>query len=187
MNVYDFDETVLKGDSEDYFYKYVFKRYPESYKYKDDFVNKRNEYKSGLISSEEMYDFCYGIILNYVNDLDSFLEEFWDEHQKYIKEWYLKQHKDDDVVISATPRFILVPIMKRLNIKYLIASELDVKTKKTIGKLCYRNQKVIRFNELYPNVIPDKFYSDSDSDVYMAKIAKEAFKVLDDKILPWNF
>lgn len=173
MNVYDFDETILEGDSEIYFFKYVLDTIPESNIEKDKLPNCTKDEK-------------YKLLLKYIDNLDDFLEIYWDNHQQYVKEWYLKAHKDDDVVVSATPEFILIPIMKRLHINNLIATKFDTKTCKTIGKPCYKEEKVIRFKGIYKDVIPDNFYSDSDTDVYMAKISKNAYKVIHDKIIPWR-
>ena len=38
--------------------------------------------------------------------------------------------KDDDVIISASPEFLLKPICKKINIKYLIASNVDKNSRK---------------------------------------------------------
>ena len=76
--------------------------------------------------------------------------------------------------------------MKRLHINNLIATKLDINTGNIIGKFCCKDEKVNRFKQIYKNIIPDTFYSDSDSDIYMAKYAKKAYKVIGDKIIDWN-
>ena len=126
-------------------------------------------------------------MLKFIDNLPDFLEQFWDEYERYIKRWYLEAHKDDDIIISATPRFILEPIVKRLKVSNLIATTYDLNTNKVVGRLCYKDQKVIRFKELFDENEIDNFYSDSDSDVYMAKIAKNAFIVKENEITPWSF
>ena len=46
-----------------------------------------------------------------------------------------------------------------------------------IGENCYGEEKVNRFYKEYPNGVIDEFYSDSDSDLPLAKLAKVAYKV----------
>ena len=92
----------------------------------------------------------------------------------------------DDVIISASPTFLLEPICKRLHINYLIASEVDKYTGKYDGTNCYGVEKVKRFNKIFPNSSIDNFYSDSLSDTPLAKLSKHAFLVSNNKIINWK-
>lgn len=112
------------------------------------------------------------------------IKMFWDTHEKNIKGWYLKQKKDDDIIISASPEFLLNPICERLGIKNLTASKVDVHTGKYSGVNCHGEEKVRLFRELYGGEI-DEFYSDSRSDTPLAEISKKAFMVKGDKIEDW--
>lgn len=62
---------------------------------------------------EKMYRF-----LTYC-DTEKDVNDFWKEYIGNIKPFYLKQKKDDDVIISASPEFLLKPVCKRLKIKTL--------------------------------------------------------------------
>ena len=103
-----------------------------------------------------------------------------------IKSFYLKQKNYDDVIISASPTFLLEPICRRLNITYLIASKVDKHTGKYTGINCYGSEKVRRFKEIFPNQSIDNFYSDSLSDAPIAKLAKHAFLVSKKHIKNWE-
>ena len=92
----------------------------------------------------------------------------------------------DDVIVSATPGFILEPIAGKLGVK-LIATRMDKKTGELSGTYNYGEEKVRRFKEIYGDVRPEKFYSDSYTDEPMAKLAGEAFIVSGDEITPWEF
>jgi len=193
MNVYDFDGTLLLGDSEVYFIKYIFsnkellKKYPRVRKY------KLLSYTYLYIKFIKKYDYNYRLNKRYAflkeinkDDINGIIKSFWDEHMKYIMPWYKDLHKSDDVVTSATPRFLLEEIIKRLKIKYLIASEFDLDTLSLKSDFNYSTGKVESFKKCFKDIIPEKFYSDSDSDLPMAKFACRAYKVIGDTIIDWE-
>lgn len=185
MNVYDFDNTIYSGDSTADFYIFCLKRHKKILlcmpKLLAAFV-KYYVFKSGNKTQfkEKMYSF-----LRYC-DTEKDVRDFWDKHLKNIKDFYKKQHKNDDVIISASPQFLLKPIEKVLKIT-VIASDVDSKTGKYNGVNCYYDEKVRRFYEVYPEGKIEEFYSDHYSDEPLAKISEKAFIVDGDKILNWNF
>ena len=186
MNAYDFDDTILEGDTERYFWKWIWKRCPEIKNYYSEFLfYKVIQDEMGLIPREDTRPHVYAF-LNAIDNIDEIVEDFWDAHQKFIKPWYKDIQREDDVIISASPEFLLIPICKRLGINRLIATPMDKKTGKLFGKYNYYTQKVIRFKELYGNISPECFYSDSESDRPMAEISQRAVKVVGNKLLPWD-
>ena len=106
--------------------------------------------------------------------------------RKNIKRWYLENHRPDDVVISASPEFLLRPVCKRLKIPVLMASVVDKKTGLYSGENCWGEEKVRRFYERFEDGKIDSFYSDSYSDAPLAEIAEKAFIVSGEKITPWD-
>ena len=115
------------------------------------------------------------------------VKDFWKEYIGNIKPFYLEQKKDDDVIISASPEFLLKPVCERLKIKNLIASKVNMQSGKYTGVNCHGKEKVKRFYEAFPNGKIDSFYSDSYSDSPLAEIADKAFMVDGDKIESWIF
>ena len=99
----------------------------------------------------------------------------------------MEQKKTDDVIISASPEFLLSPVCKKLGLKYLIASRVDKNTGKYNGINCHGKEKVRRFYEEFGETDVEEFYSDSYSDTPMAEIANKAFMVKKDEITPWDF
>ena len=185
MNVYDFDNTIYSGDSTTDFYLFCLKRHKKILLCMPSLFGAFIKYyvlKKGNKTQfkETMYTF-----LIYC-DTEKDVNDFWDKHLKNIKDFYKKQHSDDDVIISASPQFLLKPLEKKLNIT-IIASDVDPKSGKYNGVNCYYDEKVRRFYELYPDAQIDEFYSDHYSDEPLAKISKNAFIVDEDKILNWNF
>lgn len=183
MNVYDFDNTIFKGDSTFKFYIFSLKKHPATIKYLPKLFGafvKFYIFKKGTKTDfkEKMFSF-----VKYSTQQD--INEFWNKNKIRIKKWYLEQQKNDDVIISASPYFLLKPICDELDIKYLIASNVSKDTGKYNGINCHGTEKVRRFREKFQNKNIDSFYSDSKSDTPLAEIANQAFIVKGDKILPW--
>ena len=130
---------------------------------------------------ERFYRFLYAF-----DDIDSEVSRFWDGHEKKIKRWYLENRRPDDVVISASPEFLLNPVCKRLGISVLMASVVDKKTGLYTGDNCWGKEKVRRFYERFKDGKIDDFYSDSYSDSPLARISERAFIVKGEKIIPWD-
>jgi phosphoserine phosphatase len=139
----------------------------------------------GLITRDDSRPHIYSFLQDLEN-VDEIVEKFWDEHQRFIKEWYLKTQRDDDVIVSASPEFLLIPIRKRLGIKHLIASHMDKKTGKLPDKFNYAEQKVVRFKEKFGDAKIDCFFSDSESDRFIARLADKAIKVVGNQLLEWK-
>lgn len=185
MNVYDFDKTIYYDDSTSDFYVFCLKRHPSIAKHfpktmlafiKFIFkINTKTQFK------EVMYEFLHEV------DIEKDLPDFWESHKQKIKPFYLEQMQQDDVVISASPEFLLEPICRDIGINYLMASVVDSKTGKYTGINCHGKEKVRRFREKFGNVEIDEFYSDAYCDTPLAEIAKRSFMVKGDKISSWKF
>lgn len=185
MNVYDFDKTIYDGDSTLDFYIYCLRKKPVLIKYFPIQFHALLKYKlkkcTKLYFKEQFYSF-----LNGIDNVDRFVEEFWDKNQKKIKKWYIHSKNDSDVIISASPEFILNPICERLAIKNLIASKVNKINGQYESENCYGEEKVDRFREKFSNDTIDKFYSDSLSDYPLAKISKKSYIVSGENIVDWH-
>ena len=124
--------------------------------------------------------------LRRVPDIDAAADGFWDKHENNVKKWYRERQKEDDVVISASPEFLLAPVCERLGIEYLIASRVDKYDGRYTGVNCHGEEKVKRLNEVMPDARCNEFYSDSLSDAPLANIADAAYIVKGDAVLPWD-
>ena len=182
MNAYDFDKTIYDGDSTADFYKYTFFKYPKTRKYF--FVTAWSfflyiiGYYTKTEFKEKMYSFLKGI-----PDIDEALRSFWDSHIKNIKQYYLRQQAPDDIIISASPEFLLKPICERLGIEYLIASIVDAHTGKYTGENCYGEEKVKRLEAYMPDYKINEFYSDSVSDDPVGALAERSYIVRKENII----
>lgn len=184
MNVYDFDNTIYKGDSTADFYLFSLRKHPSIIKFLPSLIQAYSRFylfKKG--TKTEMKEVMYRFLTKIEPEKD--IKAFWDSHEKNIKSWYLKQKKADDIIISASPEFLLEPICERLGIKNLTASRVNARTGKYSGINCHGAEKVRLFKKLYEGEI-DEFYSDSLSDSPIAEISKKAFMVKGNKIEDWE-
>ena len=185
MNAYDFDKTIYKNDSSTEFLIFCILRHPKALSripaifagYVKFFILKKGRKEDFKEKAFSVLRFC-----NTGKDV----ADFWEKNRKKIKDFYIKGKKDDDVIISASPRFLLEPICKSLGIKHLICTEVRSTNGKFMSLNCWGEEKVIRFRKELGNVKPDEFYSDSYSDTPMAKISEKAILVKGDKLLPWK-
>lgn len=185
MNVYDFDKTIYKGDSTADFYIHCLRKYPSVWKSVPKMLFAFVLYNLNVLNLTEFKERMYGF-LKYIPDIDNEVKLFWTKNKSKIKEYYLKQKDDSDVIISASPEFLLEGIAKELGVSKLMASVVDKKTGKYAGINCRDEEKVRRFYEWDEDAKIDKFYSDSLSDTPLANEAKEAYIVSGDSIIKWS-
>ena len=181
INAYDFDGTIYDGDSSVDFFLYSLKRKPSNiilmpiqiwgilmylFKIKDKDYMK-----------EKLFSFVRRI------DVDNYVKDFWKTHKNNIKDFYLKQKNKSDVIISASPEFLLKPLEKEYNFK-VIATKVDKHTGKFISKNCHDYEKIKRYEkEMKKKNNIKSFYSDSfKSDKPMLEYATNAYLVKKDKV-----
>ena len=184
MNIYDFDGTLYDGDSTMDFMLYSIKKHPGLLRFLPVQGWAGAMYLLKRIAKTTMKQNFYRMFTGY--DAQGLLEEFWDLHQHKIFPWYPGQQEETDIIISASPEFLLQPICDRLGIKHLMASRVDPKTGKYTGLNCWGPEKVIRLKDQMGITHCDKFFSDSHSDQPLADIADEAFLIKKGQIVPWH-
>lgn len=185
MNVYDFDKTIYDGDSTINFFLFSLKKDIKLVRFFPKQFFGFILHKLKIISKTKFKEifFCF---LKGLKNKEEHLHSFWLIHRTRIKKWYIDKQECTDVVISASPEFLLEPICKELNISHLIASKVYIETGNFLGNNCYGEEKVIRFFEKFPDSQIDNFYSDSVSDLPLAKISKSAFLVQKDKLIKFD-
>ena len=118
-------------------------------------------------------------------DVKQEIELFWEKNINKIHDWYILQKHDSDVIISASPEFLIQPICSRLKV-FPIASLVDPKSGMYTGLNCYGEEKVRRFRELYPEINIEYFYSDSRSDTPLTVLSNKAFFVRKGVVYEWR-
>ncbi len=184
-NVYDFDNTIYQGDSTKDFYFYCLRRNLIILLEVPRVLMAVFLYAFGLRTKTEFKSVFFRF-LKHVKKIDSVLVEFWNKHESRIAAFYLEERANDDIVISASPEFLLKPIMDKLGIQYLIASKVDPLTGEYDGYNCDGHEKVRRLREEMPGIEINKFYSDSLSDAPLAALATLAYIVKGNRVTCWS-
>ncbi len=182
MNIYDFDDTIFAGDSSKKFILYSLKRHP--------FLVISCLFKGGweLICGSSI-GMVKSKMFSFVKDIpnwDDYINNFIIKYQKNIKNFYLENQQKDDVIISASFDFIIEPFCRSLGIKNIIATKFDLKKGSIIGRNCKGPEKIKRFREIFPNAKVANAYSDSLTDIPMFEIAKKAYLVKKDQLIPYE-
>lgn len=184
MNVYDFDGTIYDGDSTIDFWMSCVKKYPKVLYALPAALLFGVLNQLGMCEKSSFKEKFYGF-LRYVPDIKSEVQAFWDIHIENIKDFYRKRQRADDLVISASPDFLIDEICTRLGIA-CIASKVDPFTGKLREPNCHGKEKVRMFHANYPQAMMEEFYSDSLSDIFLAREADRAFLVKKNVIQKWN-
>ena len=184
MNVYDFDNTLLRGDSTARFFAFCLRRYPRMWR------DIPAQTINGLLFVARLrrkQDFKQRMLhfLTLIGDVDAAVDAFWRENMSRIKAWYPPRHRPDDVVISASPEFLIRPACGKLGIGCVIGSPVDKHTGHFLGPNCHGQEKVSRFHARFPGARIGEFYSDSHSDDPLAALAERAYLVKGERLLPW--
>lgn len=186
MNVYDFDGTIYSGDSTIDFFVFCLLRRPRVLCAFGKQITGVAKYKVGKISKTEFKETFFSFLL-YLKDTETLIEQFWQKNEKKIKQWYIENKRENDVIISASPEFLLLPMKEKLGVHEIIATRVDINTGKIKGFNCRGEEKIRRFNEKYRLNDIENFYSDSDADIPLAGIAKKAYKVKKNRIDEWKY
>ena len=122
---------------------------------------------------------------SHTGDVDATVDQFWQKNFSRVKPWYYEKQRPDDVVISASPEFLVRPACDRLGIRCVMGSPVDKHTGKFSGPNCHGKEKVNRFRKVFGSAHIEEFFSDSYSDTPLAELADKAWLVKDSKLLPW--
>lgn len=181
--VYDFDGTIYDGDSSVDFFIYILRKNPISVlKVVPRLLWSCILYFFKVIEKKVLKE-TYFSFLKYNLEIDSLLEEFWKQNFCKIKPWYLqKKDYSKDVIISASPEFLLQLPAKKIGVFKLIATKVDRETGKFLTENCYGEEKLRRLYSIFPNCVVLESYSDSYSDSFLFDISLKAYFIRKEKI-----
>lgn len=178
MNVFDFDNTLYDGESSFDFFFFCLR---------DDFKLAVHIpmmlldlilYKTRLIPVNRLYadaeKLCRELMKN-ESHLEEKVRAFWAGSAVKLKPELCALVRPEDVIVTATPQFLLDGILDLLNTKNLIASQMDVHSGR-VEYLCFRAEKIAQLRKRFGGDV-DRFYTDSLNDAPMIECAKEAYLV----------
>lgn len=184
MNVYDFDNTIYRGESAIDFFVYFLKKDPQLLAYVPQVIKALFDYKAQKITIDGALSRYAQLVEDYcrsVDDLQGEIESFWDRNIKKIKPFYSQIRKDDDVILSAGFDIVLEEMGRRTGIKNIVATETDRDNFKILN-FCFRENKVKAFRARYPDAVIENFYTDSLNDSPIIDLAQNAYIVKGNKI-----
>ena len=179
MNVYDFDHTIYDGDSSIDFALYHIVHHPLLLCFLPISVFAGCAAKARLLSAKKSKELFFSF-LRLVPASPEDVNAFWRSHRSKIRSWYLERQEPDDLIISASPSFLLSPVIGEMK-KELIATEMRPESGKILGENCKGLAKVEALRKRKGDVRIQSFYSDSLSDSPLAEMAEKAFLVSNGK------
>lgn len=184
MRVFDFDGTIYDGESLFDLYLYSARHDPKVFRYIAPVLRYAIKYKIGRATLEQMERGVGKVAEGYLTELSNsrrvssigqLVDDFWDRNYSRIKPWY--HPEADDVILTASFDLTVGAACRKLGVRNLVASEVDLDTMK-VTYLNFNTNKPKRFRELFgPDAVIDEFYTDSKFDQPMIDMARHAFMV----------
>lgn len=184
MNVYDFDNTIYKGESVIDFFFYYMKQDLGLLAYVPSVIKALTDYKAQKITIDVALEKYAVLVEEYCRskkDLQGDIMKFWDKNINKLKPFYFSQRREDDVILSANFDVVLEEMGKRTGIENIVCTKTDRESFRIVD-FCFRENKVRIFRERYPDAVIDNFYTDSLNDKPIIDIAKNAYLVKGNKI-----
>jgi len=170
---YDFDKTIYNGDSFIDFYLFVLLRFP----YLIIILPFQLIAMALVCSDKKRVKEVLAFYLRLVPNKERLIVRFWERNVRKLKYALIRDMSADDIVISASPKFIVNVAVRAIGVQNCIATDMDIKSGKIAGKNCYGKVKLERFGQDFPNMKLDAFYSDSLSDLPMKAVSGDFYLV----------
>lgn len=183
--LFDFDGTIYDGDSSVDFYLFCLKKKFSIIKFLPIFLWYAILYILRLKSKEQMKEKFFKFVTLFSN-LDGIVDEFWEKNKNKIKKFYVNCEHSKDIIVSASPYFLIKPIGDILGVHDVIASNIDFKTGIYKGQNCHGKEKVNRIKKKYKRASFKEAYGDSLSDYDMVSLADDKYYVDGNEIVDWN-
>jgi hypothetical protein len=187
MNLYDFDKTIYKCDSPSKFYFYCLRHHPKLWWHplKVCFWGLVKSFK--IINLSQFKEKFFTFIL-YLPDYKLDLHKFWEKELKNINPWYFELSQPDDVICSATPRFLMREVVPLINKSAtLVCTDIDEKTIKfKKGEVnCKGENKATKLKNAGFTSF-ENGYGDAMSDIPMLKMCKNRYRVKNGEITTFD-
>lgn len=181
INLYDFDGTIYKGDSSVDFFLYNLIRNPLLILCLIPSLFAVILHSLHIISGTKMKEVIFSY-LRFVPNKEKRVKKFWESHKKKIKYYYRDKDHSKDVIISASPEFLLESMKDYLGVIAVLGTKMDMKTGKIDGLNCHDKEKVRRLNEIIDNYEVMESFSDRMADKPIFDLANKAYLVKGEKL-----
>lgn len=184
MNVFDFDNTLYKGESSFDFALFMIKKKKRLILYLPRFVFLLFLYKICVLKPanfKKRLEKLMSVFLKNKEFTLSCIHEFWLYHIDKLDTNMLKLIKSNDVISTASPSFLIDDLKDVLNTDHIICTQIDLEKGK-ISVLNFHDNKVKTFKQYYPNTKIQTFYTDSYNDKPLMDIAQSVYLVKKGKL-----
>lgn len=175
MRAFDFDGTLYSGDASIDFYRQCLITHPSCLKALPRQLSGACLYVFSRISLSEFKE-RYFSFLGHLPDIDTAVQNFWSTHGHRFNESVVTELHPNDLIISASPEFLLEPVARKLKAQ-LIATSVDPQSGRLLGPNCSGDEKVRRCRAANLTGPFDRFYTDSMRDRPMFALARAAYMV----------
>lgn len=187
MRVLDFDNTIYDGESPLDFYLFSLRYNPGNICLIFPVLFHMVRYRFSRCSREDMERAFRKYVTGYIgsfDDIPGMVQAFWNSHGNKIKGWYTP--RPDDVIITASFNYTMDEIVRRLGVGRCICSTIDYATGELVH-LNFGDNKVKAFREEFgDDAVPDEYYTDNLVDLPMMQLAKRAYLVKGNDVIPYD-
>ena len=179
MNAFDFDNTIYRGESPVDFALFLIKHNKRIILYLPTIVYNSIKYKLCWVSIEKWEKKINAFLRTFSlskEELLQLVKQFWAVNHHKLDKRMLKRIREDDIIITAGPSFLIEGIREYLKTERILGTDIDLDRK----KLLYYNlgsNKVKRFRQLYGKQRIHCFYTDSFNDRAFMDISDRVYIV----------
>ena len=179
MKAFDFDSTVYRGESPVDFTFFMIRHNKKIIRHVPKILINLVGYKMHLVKKDKLElltnDFL-DRVLDGTDSLTDFVGKFWSTHAHKLNKDVVSLIGPDDVIITASPTFLISGISNLINTENILGTEIDLKQKRLVW-YNFGENKVERYRSEYGYREIDAFYTDSFYDVDLMRISREVFLV----------
>ena len=179
MKVFDFDNTIYRGESSIDLAVYMIRNNKKIVLYLPMIFTNLVKYKLCMVGRKEMEiilnDFCQAVMGD-KDEVPEIIDRFWQIHAHKLSRKILKRIGPEDIIITAGPDILINGIRDRLHTDHIICSEVDLDGRR-FAYLNFKENKLKRYRELYGDQPIDAFYTDSYNDRALMEISNRVFLV----------
>lgn len=184
FNVYNFDVAIYDGNSARDFYRFCRKNNKNLTKFLPGQLVYSLLHKLRIIPKTKWQEKYFAFLAD-IEDVDAQVRLFWQTHESKIKTWFPDYRRNDDVLVSVSPEFLLEAVAEKLNFT-LIATKMDKKTGKISGKTCFGKEKLERFEEKFSGADIGAVFSATTADRPLVRSAQRAYWVHKNRAYGWT-
>ncbi len=188
MNVFDFDNTLYRGESSVDLALYMIKNNKKIILYLPKIFYNLLKYKLCIVDKCKTVAAINDFMKNALSGREELLgavEGFWAEHRKKLNRHMLKRIRSGDVIITAGPDFLIKGIANELHTRNLLCSIIDT-DKMEVRYLNIGSNKSKYYKKKFGDQKIDCFYTDSYNDRALMELAEKVYIVRNGvpKLLP---